>query len=279
MAEWEAPAKLNLDLRIGAQDGRGMHPLHSLVQEIDWTDILTVEEGDEDSLEVDGAELPEGGENLVWRAVEALGLASRPALRIHLEKRIGVAAGLGGGSSDAAATLAAVADLMGLGSEAARTASPSVGADVTFFLVGGTTRMEGYGELLTPLDSLEGFCFGVAVPPFELSTAVVYQRWDQLGGPVGDETPANRLPPALRSHGEVRNDLTPAALDLLPELGDWMQDLAEGWERPVFMTGSGPACYAYFLDEDEATSALAEVADYRAGKAAVPRRGGVARRD
>lgn len=278
MAEWEAPAKLNLDLRIGAPDAQGMHPLHSLVQEIDWTDILTVEEGDEDGLEVEGAELPEGGENLVWRAVEALGLASRPPLHIRLEKRIGVAAGLGGGSSDAAATLAAVADLMGLGAEVARAAAPAVGADVRFFLTGGTARMEGYGEMLTPLDSLDGFCLGVAVPPFELSTAVVYRRWDELDGPVGDETPASRLPPVLRGYGEVRNDLTPAALDLLPELGDWMQDLADRWERPVFMTGSGPACFAYFVDEDEARSALSEVAGRRAGAAAHPRRGGVARR-
>lgn len=279
MAEWEAPAKLNLDLRIGARDGQGMHPLRSLVQEIDWTDLLAVQEGDEDALEVEGAELPEGGGNLVWKAVEALGLFSRPPLHFRLEKRIGVAAGLGGGSSDAAATLAAVADMMGLGAEAARTAAPAVGADVRFFLVGGTARMEAYGELLTPLDSLEGFCFGVAVPPFELSTAAVYRHWDELGSPRGDETPANRLPPALRPYGEVRNDLTPATLDLIPEFGDWTQDLSDRWERPVFMTGSGPACFAYFLDEDEAASALAEVTDRRAGAAAIPRRGGVARRD
>lgn len=279
MPEWKAPAKLNLDLRVGRPDARGMHPLHSLVQEVDWCDLLTVEEGDEDRLEVTGADLPEGGDNLVWKAVEALRLSTRPPLWIRLDKRIAVAAGLGGGSADAAATLRAVADLLRLDDEAVRAVAARVGADVPFFLVGGTARMEGYGEALTPLRPREGFCFGVAVPPFELSTSRVYRRWDELEGPAGEEIPARHLPPDLRDLGEVGNDLTPAALDLLPELGDWMEELADIWDRPVFMTGSGPACFAYFLDEDEATSALGAVGDHRAGRAAMPRRGGVVRRE
>lgn len=279
MPEWEAPAKLNLDLRIGSPDAGGMHPLHSLVQEIDWCDLLAVEEGDEDGLEVRGAELPEGGENLVWKAVQALHLGSRPSLHIRLDKQIAVAAGLGGGSSDAAAALRAVADLTRLGQETVGKAAAAVGADVPFFLVGGTARMEGYGEVLTPLPLLEEVCFGVVVPPFQLSTAQVYRRWDELEGPIGEETSARHLPPLLRPGGEVRNDLTPAALDLLPELGDWMDDVAASWGRPVFMTGSGPACFAYFLDEDEAASALGTVRDQRAGRAAAPRRGGVTRRE
>ena len=88
MGEWEAPAKLNLDLRVGRSDSSGKHPLRSLVQIIDWVDLVTIEEGDEDVLEVEGADLPEGGENLVWRAVEALALAGRPPLVVRLRKHI-----------------------------------------------------------------------------------------------------------------------------------------------------------------------------------------------
>ncbi|MFP3913397.1 MAG: 4-(cytidine 5'-diphospho)-2-C-methyl-D-erythritol kinase [Actinomycetota bacterium] len=117
MGEWEAPAKLNLDLRVAERDSRGKHPLRSVVQAIEWCDVVMIEEGDEDELEVEGAELPEGGENLVWKAVQALELAYRPPLRIRLDKRIPVAAGLGGGSSDAAAALKAVAELTRLPAE------------------------------------------------------------------------------------------------------------------------------------------------------------------
>lgn len=277
MAEWEAPAKLNFDLRVGTVDSSGRHPLRSLVQVIDWTDLVVVEEGEEDVLRVEGAELPEGGANLVWQAVEALDLGSRPALDIRLHKNIPVASGLGGGSSDAAATLRAVAAMLGVERARLEEVAPRVGSDVPLFLLGGSAWMEGYGERLTPLNPLEGFACGVVVPPFELSTAEVYRRWDDLEGPVGDEIPVRYLPPALREHGEVRNDLTPAALDLLADLGDWMEDLGETWSRPVFMSGSGPACFGYFLDHDEAASAIGEVATRRGAQAALPRRGGVSR--
>lgn len=278
MADWEAPAKLNLDLRVGRVDASGMHPLRSLVQVIDWIDVLTVEEGDEDVLEVEGAELPEGGENLVWKAVEELAVPSRPPLLIHLRKRLPVASGLGGGSADAAATLRAVADLLRLPPDRPEEVAPAVGSDVPFFLVGGTAWMEGHGERLTPVEHLEGFALGVVVPPFELSTAEVYRRWDRLDGPMGEEVPVQFLPPALRRHGEMRNDLTPAAVDLCPELADWMKEVGETLERAVFMSGSGPACFAYFLDDDEAAAAVSEVAVQRAARAALPRREGVARR-
>lgn len=279
MAEWEAPAKLNLDLRVGPVDAGGRHPLRSLVQTVDWTDRLRVEEGDEDVLEVEGAELPEGGENLVWKAVEALRLETRPRLYVHLEKRIPVAAGLAGGSADAAATLRAVSDMLGVDRTPPESVAAGVGADVPFLLVGGTAWMEGYGEKLDRLDPLEGFAVGLAVPPFELSTADVYRRWDELDGPVGEELAAPLLPPPLRGYGEVRNDLTPAALDLLPDLGDWMEDLEQRWSRPVFMSGSGPACFAYFVDHDEAEAAVEEASLARAVWAARLRSTGVARLD
>lgn len=279
MSEWIAPAKLNLGLRVGPVRGDGLHPLRSIVQTIEWCDHLTVHEGDEDRLVVDGAGLPEGGDNLVWRAVETLELPSRPRLDIHLTKRIAVAAGLGGGSSDAAAALSALADLVGVGPEQVAATAAAVGSDVPFFLVGGTARMEGAGEQITPIESLDPCSVAVVVPPFDLSTPEVYRRWDELGEPRGETVDRFRLPPPLRRFDEIRNDLTPAAVSLRPELGEWMGEVARQWDRPVFMTGSGPACFALFVDDDEASDAASAVPDVRAVVAAAVRSGGVARRE
>lgn len=278
MAEWEAPAKINLDLRVRARDGSGMHPLRSLAQTIDWLDTLLVEEDDEDALLVAGADLPTGGDNLIWQAVAALDVDSRPRLFVELDKQIPVAAGLGGGSSDAAAMLAAVADMTGLGADRVREAAVAVGADVPFFLQGGTAWMEGYGEHLTALAALQGFAVAVAVAPFELATPHVYRRWDEMEGPIGSPLVGSSLPPALRAFDELRNDLTPAAISLRPELADWMRDLADRWSRPVLMSGSGPACFGFFVDLDEATEAAATAGAHRGAVAADLRTRGVERR-
>lgn len=279
MSEWEAPAKLNLDLRVRPAGRDGLHPIRSLTQAIDWCDIVRVEEGDEDHLEVSGVaagEVPEGSDNLIWKAVAALELVTRPRLAVFLEKHIPTGAGLGGGSSDAAAMLAALGDMLGVDPAGAASA---VGADVTFFLTGGTAVMEGHGEQVTPVEEISGVAVAVAVPDFVLSTAEVYRKWDDLGEPAGETVEGRRLPPPLRHLGEVGNDLTPAALSLRPELGDWIADLEDRWERTVHMTGSGPACFAYFADLDEAIDAADEVPDARAAMAAPLRRRGVSRRE
>ena len=277
MPEWEAPAKVNLDLRVGARDRNGLHPLRSIVQTVDWLDLLAIEVGDDDILRVEGADLPTDGDNLIWKAVSALDPPGRPALDIVLHKSIPVAAGLGGGSSDAAAVLAAMGDLFGINEADRFDAATRVGADVPFLLSGGTALMEGHGERISVLDALSGFALGLAVPPFPLATADVYARWDDLVRPVGPVVDGSRLPPGLRSHDELRNDLTPAAVSLRPELADWITDLAERWSRPVLMSGSGPACFAFFVDADEAAGAVEAVGEHRGVQAAALRPRGVDR--
>ncbi|HJU52587.1 MAG TPA: 4-diphosphocytidyl-2C-methyl-D-erythritol kinase [Acidimicrobiia bacterium] len=280
MSVWEAPAKVNLSLELGPRQATGLHPLRSLVLCIDWNDVLHFEESDEDHLQVVGADLPDDGENLVWKAVSAIRRGSRPQLSIRLEKSIAVAAGLGGGSSDAAATLSAVADLTGRDSEAIRSAAVEVGADVALFLTGGLQWMEGYGDRLTRAKAIPDFALAVAVPPFELETARVYERWDYLDDPRGLEIEARRLPPSLRPLGPLRNDLTPAAIDLQPELADFIAELSGTWEQPVLMSGSGPALFGLFPDLGEAADAAAAVpSSYRQRHAAGPRANGVERID
>ena len=253
---WSAPAKVNLSLRVGRPRSDGYHPLDSLVQTIDWADQLHFRDAEEDELRIDGADLPAGGDNLVWKAIESLGVENRSPIEVTLEKRIPSGAGLGGGSSDAASAIAALGARYGVGVGARANAALRTGADVTFFLSGGSARMEGIGERITRLDPLAGFVVVVVVPEYRLSTPEVYRSWDRLECPTGRIVDARLLPPALREF-EVINDLTPAAVAVEPALGDLFADLSNRWERPVMMSGSGSSVFACFADLDEATHAAA----------------------
>lgn len=269
---WEAPAKLNVTLRVGRPRSDGMHPLESIVQAIDWTDDLRITEAEEDSLEIEGADLPTDGENLVWKAAQRF--HDRPRLSVVLTKRIPHGGGLGGGSSDAAAVIEALGPHVGVDAGDRREIAASVGADVPFFLTGGTARMEGVGERITRLDPLEGLVAVVGAPSFSLATPDVYRRWDRMGHPKGRRVESARLPPALR-HLEIVNDLTPAAIDLAPELGDLLESLGRHFERPVMMSGSGSAVFAWFADLDEAQDAASGAGGLRVVRAVSPIRHGV----
>jgi 4-diphosphocytidyl-2-C-methyl-D-erythritol kinase len=179
-----------------------------------------------------------------------------------------MAAGLGGGSADAAAALVLAAAMFGV-SDRDRLA-PGLGADVPFCLLGGTAWMEGHGERLTPLPPLAGFWLAVAVPPFKVPTAAAYVRWDDLDGPGGPAAPGRDLPPELRPYEPLANDLVPAALSLVPGLGDWAADLRRLWGRAVLMSGSGPAHFAFFPTPSEAEAAAGAVAAARGARACRP---------
>lgn len=254
----EAAAKVNLSLRIKAPDGSGMHPLLSLVQSFDRCDRLEAAPADEDELDLGDVDLPAGRDNLIWRAVDRLRAetGNRRPLWFSLAKRIPVAAGLAGGSADAAAALVAAASLLGLPRATIMKVAIGVGADVPFCIQGGFSWMEGYGEDLTPLKEVPAdYAIAVVVPPFQLDTPAVYRRWDEMGEPAGRPVDGKYLPPSLRSFGPLVNDLYPAALDLRPELGEWQAELAGRWERPVMLSGSGPSLFAYFGNRDEAEEA------------------------
>lgn len=262
MNEYEAPAKLNLSLHVMPPTDGGYHPLTSIVQTIAWLDQLEVDRSEEasDSLEVVGREL-EVEDNLVLRAVKAARAEFEvPPLRFVLRKEVPLAAGLGGGSSDAAGALLAAKDFSGWSGELESIAS-GIGADVLLFLTGGTLMMGGVGERVERLRPLDDFAVAVVVPGFGLSTAEVYRKWDELEGPEGSPIPDESLPPSLRGDMPMRNDLLPAALTLEPELGDFMADVRSVWGVPVSLTGSGSACFGYFASFDEASDAAAAVSE------------------
>lgn len=255
MAEYLAPAKVNLSLLVAPPRRDGMHPLQSLVQTIEWTDTLGVVRGDgRDELDSDIEE------NLVLRALAlARDFGDVPPLRMTLDKQIPTEAGLGGGSSDAAAALTAAADFGSIDRTLLASVASRVGADVALFLTGGTLMMSGIGESIVSVYPADGFALAVIVPEFGLSTAEVYSRWDRLEGPEGDVTPDRLLPPSLRGRMPMRNDLLPAALSLEPFLGDFMADVATVWGTTVCLTGSGSSCFGYFATVDEAVGGVAAV--------------------
>ena len=257
MKEYEAPAKLNLSLHVEAPRSDGFHPLQSMVQTIQWCDTLTFEEGESiDALDIVGSDI-DVESNLVLRTVESVRQTlSFPPQAITLAKRIPIEAGLGGGSSDAAATLVATADSK-IPKTRLHEMAAALGADVPLFLVGGTLLMSGVGEGIDHLKPLSGFALAVVVPEFGLPTRDVYGKWDQLEGPTGDAVPDSSLPPGLRHEMPMRNDLVPAALEIEPRLGDFMADLRELWGLAVCMTGSGSACFGYFGTVEEAEDAVA----------------------
>jgi 4-diphosphocytidyl-2-C-methyl-D-erythritol kinase len=263
----ESPAKLNLALHVSPPRPDGLHPVESLVQTIEWCDQLEMDLAQEgrDEILFDGADLdPE--DNLVSRALIALRSETEdpakliPPLRVLVRKEIPMQAGLGGGSSNAAAALLGAGTLAGTDDRGAVTVAPGIGADVPLFLTGGTLHLTGIGDVVESVPALGGFAVAVVVPDFGLPTADVYRRWDTLEGPTGDEPDPRRVPPSLREGIPLRNDLLPAALDLEPRLGDFMADLRVAWNAPVFLTGSGTACFAYFPDLGEAEDAALSVA-------------------
>jgi 4-diphosphocytidyl-2-C-methyl-D-erythritol kinase len=278
---YESPAKLNLALLVGPPRSDGYHPIESLVQTIEWLDLLEVEEAEQESVVIEGADI-DLEENLVTRALEAIrGRGKVPRVAIRVDKQIPTGAGLGGGSSNAATTLLAAGEIGGLPATAAPEVAPSLGADVPLFLVGGSLIVTGIGEVIEPFQPpLSSFAVAVAVPQVEMSTVEVYRRWDMMEGPAGETIDERRLPPGLRDGIPIRNDLTPAAIDIEPTLADFMADLSSEWGIPVMMTGSGSGCFGFFSDLDEATDAAATVSSMcRVAVGAGLRPDGVSRRE
>lgn len=249
-----AYAKLNLTLRVVGRRADGYHLLQSLMVAVDLADEVEL------SLGGAGGELPPAvgppEENLVVRAADLLRAAwERVGVRISLRKHIPVGAGLGGGSSDAAATLVGLSELLGLGLPEAslRRLGESLGADVPFFLGPSPAWAEGVGERLTPLKLGLPGAFLLLIPPFPCPTGKVYQAFDELGLPLSSPTAPPKGPP------DFQNDLWPAALKVQPALGR-LRGMLEGIPSlGVGMTGSGSGLFAAFSDREEAAQAAAEL--------------------
>lgn len=263
-------AKINLSLRVGPVGDDGLHPIWSLVQSIDWADEMELESADADGFEVHGADLPADGTNLAWRAVEAIRGDRPESVRLVLDKSIALAAGVGGGSADAALGLVLAGEMFGASPRQIMAAAPDLGADVPFCLVGGFAVVTGIGEVVEQRRSASDYAVALVVPPFELATPTVYRRWDELGRPRGPEIDGKHLPRSLRAEAPLVNDLQPAALAVEPRLGDWISDVRAAWGQPVAMSGSGPTLFSLFGTNDEAADAVAVISGARVTRATTP---------
>ncbi len=262
-----APAKINLFLHVGPLEADGYHPLASLVVFADVGDRLTVEPAERLSLTVTGpfaGALEDEGDNLVLRAVRALGAAAgigEPGLRITLDKQLPVAAGLGGGSSDAGAALKLARDALGLPLDDAVLAeiAAGIGADGPMCLHARAAWAEGRGDVLTVEDGLPVLPALLVNPGVPSPTGAVYRAFDAgvAGRADRPASPSARDAAAVIDWlSEQRNDLQAPAVALAPAIGEALAT-TEGLPgaRLTRMSGSGATVFALFD-----TAAAAEAA-------------------
>lgn len=263
-----APAKVNLTLHVTGRRDDGYHLLDSLVVFADVADVITAQKADGLSLTVTGpfAEgVPVDESNLILRAADLLararGLTGGAAL--HLEKNLPHAAGIGSGSSDAAATLQLLAALWGVAPLAPD--DPAVlglGADVPVCLAGpAPQRMAGIGEQLSSAPPLPEAALVLARPPVAVPTGPVFQGLSSTqGGPMAPLEDIGTLGDLVGWLGVQRNDLQAPAIALAPVISDVIAALA-AQKGAVFaaMSGSGATCYALFADLQAAEAAAREI--------------------
>lgn len=260
-----AHAKVNLDLRVLGTRADGYHELRTVFQAIELHDSLVcAERAGPFALRCRTPGVPLDDTNLVWRAAAALWNAlGRPGeprdTRIAIEKAIPIESGLGGGSADAAAALHALARLWG-GAPITllREVAAGIGADVPFFLAGGTALGLGRGEEIYPLVDLPPHWVVIVRPPFGVSTGEAYAWYDEdrvAGLREPRELQVLPVPWPTRA-AQMINDLEPAVLRRHPEIGTLRTALKEAGAVAAAMSGSGSAVFGLFRGRAAASHAL-----------------------
>lgn len=243
-----APGKVNRFLYLRRKRADGLHALLSLVQPVSLADVLTLTPGaGEDTVSCPGVE----GPNLVTRAIAAFREATGwdgPPVTIHIEKHVPVAAGMGGGSGDAAAALRLLSAHTGLPVPAQ--VAMALGADVPSQLEPRRCLMSGAGESISALGDPPPEAYVIVPSPHALSTADVFREADRLGL-ARDEVPEGEL-------AEV-NDLQPAAISLCPDIEFALAALRAAGSRTAMVSGSGPTAYGVFPDVAAARTASAQI--------------------
>jgi 4-diphosphocytidyl-2-C-methyl-D-erythritol kinase len=260
-----AHAKVNLDLRVLGVRPDGYHELRTVFQTIELHDTLTcVEQPGPFTIACRDSRVPTDAGNLVWKAAaalwKALGRAGSVAdTAVRIDKHIPLEAGLGGGSADAAAALSALARLWG-GAPLTllREVAAGIGADVPFFLSGGTALGLGRGEEIYPLVDLPPHFVVVVRPPFGVSTAEAYAWYDEdraAGHRENRELQLLPVPWPTRA-AQMINDLEPPVMRRHQEIGALTQQLRELGATAAAMSGSGSAVFGLFRGRASAARAV-----------------------
>jgi 4-diphosphocytidyl-2-C-methyl-D-erythritol kinase len=242
-------AKINLSLRIVGTRPDGFHELQTVYQSVALHDTLRfVREAGPFRLSCDDPACPADRTNLVWRAADAVwraaGRRGRPGgIAVRLVKRIPAAAGLGGGSSDAAATLRVLAPLWGVRGDRLPAIAAALGADVPYFLSGGTAVGLERGDVVLPLADAPPVWIVLVLPPFGVRTDEAYAWWDRH--------PSR----GARADRWGTNDLQAPVASRHPEIGRMVRALGRAGAQCAAMTGSGSTTFGLFDREADARAA------------------------
>lgn len=251
----EAHAKLNLAFEVLGKRADGYHDVKTVMQTVGLSDVLNIEHWPTLRVECDSPELS-GEANLVWKAAQALARSRgiQPRADIRIQKRIPIAMGLGGGSSDAASALRALNELWELSAstEELSEMAAEIGSDVSFFLWGGTALAEGRGELVSPLPPLPPFNLTQVFPDLEISdkTRRMYSRLTPANYSDGGTT--RLLVQMLMSGQFVAESIRGCIYNVFQDIAEWEFPVLAQMRRMVleqggpelYLCGAGPAMFA-----------------------------------
>jgi len=251
-------AKINLSLRITAVREDGFHDVRTLLQAIDLFDRVKCETRKGPfEIRCNTAGVPTDRANLVWKAGqllwEAAGRAGEPGgVLVTLQKKIPMMAGLGGGSSNAAAALIGLRRLWKLrvSDEQIHAIASRLGSDVPFFLLGGTALGLGRGDELYPVENLPRYWVVLAIPPFGVATPDAYRWFDEAG--TTDRRPPSGVGFQLFPNVPLGNDLEAPVAARYPAIGDLKKRLADGGALMAAMSGSGSTVFGVFQSSTSA---------------------------
>ncbi len=258
----KAYAKINLGLDVLGKRDDGYHLVKMIMQNVDIYDTLTFEDNESGEVKLTASSdtIPTDDSNLICKVAHQLRneFGVDKGVNIHLEKRIPVAAGMAGGSTDGAAAYLALNDLWGLGlsKEELCKRAVNLGADIPYCIVGGTALSEGIGEELTTLKDAKGFYLVIAKPAIAVSTGWVYTELDSHEIERHPDIDAIRT---AIENGDVRgmcreihNVLEPVTTSKHQVIKDIEKILDDNGAIKAFMTGSGPTVFAVYEDEEGA---------------------------
>ena len=260
----KAPAKVNYRLDVLRRRADGYHDLRMIMQRIDICDDIIIKLKDTPGIEVSCGKqgVPDGPDNIAWQAANAL--LQRSALNVGIEisimKNIPVAAGLGGGSSDAAAVLMGVNELLDLrlNDDQLMEIGGKLGADVPFFIFKSCALAEGVGDRLTRVAAIPDVWLVLVNPNIHVSTAWVYKNLQ-----LTTNRDANIIPLLYNSIEDIcsvlGNDLESVTIRSFPIIGEIKQRLLAAGARGSLMSGSGPTVFGLFEDETRARQAAHEL--------------------
>ncbi len=264
-----ANAKINLGLDVLRRREDGYHEVKMIMQMVDLYDTLTFESREDDEIHIatNSGKLPCDENNLIYKAAMVLfeEVGKKIGVNIHLEKRIPIAGGMAGGSTDAAATFLALNELLGspLSKEKLQEISVRVGADVPYCIMGGTALSEGIGEVLTALPTPPQAHLLIAKPDIDVSTAFVYKnlRLDT----IQKHPDIDGMKTAIE-HGDLQgiadrmeNVLETVTVPAYPIIGEIKDICKQEGALNALMSGSGPTVFAIYTDAAQAENAAKRI--------------------